>query len=64
VETEDKESDIQSVADSVDSYQSSTIMVDITSKTQQAGPQHGLFTPEDTPALPQALPQAPPQAPP
>jgi hypothetical protein len=59
VETEDEESDIQSVADSVDSYQSSTIVVDTISKTQQAGPQHGLPTPEDTPAPPQALPQAP-----
>jgi hypothetical protein len=38
VETENKESDIQSVADLVDSYQSSTIIVNTILKTQQAGP--------------------------
>jgi hypothetical protein len=62
VKTEDKKSDIQSVADSVDSYQFSTIVVDIIPKTQQAEPQHDLLTPEDTPALSQALPQVLSQA--
>jgi hypothetical protein len=38
VKTENKESDIQSMANSVDSYQSSTIIVDTISKTQQAEP--------------------------
>jgi hypothetical protein len=62
------ESETQSVTDSVNSYQSSTIVVDTMPKTQQMEAQHALPTPENTPAPtqpeeasapPQALPQAP-----
>ena len=59
------------MTDSVNSYQSSTIVVDTMPMTQQVEAQHALPTPENTPAStqpeeasapPQALPQAPPRA--
>jgi hypothetical protein len=65
------ESETQSVTDSVNSYQSSTTVVDTMPTTQQVEAQHALPTPENTPAptqpeeasaLPQALPQASPRA--
>lgn len=69
VETEDEESDTQSIASSVDSDQSSTIEVirrdDTALETQQAQVQRALPTPEDTPAPTQPDEvSTPPQAPP
>ena len=69
VESEEEELETQSVADSVDSDQSSTIEViprtNSAQKTQQASVQHHLPTPEDTPAPTTPIPEqtpAPPRA--